>query len=256
MAEDDPEVGELVERAGVDDPHRVHRGLVAEAEARPGHRPSRSRGRLQHVPVRKGRVEVDRHLERRSPFEDREVAGVVEVGAPMCEWMFPPLNPSSRTQRSSSSAAVCGADTGRLASPTNRVGWSAMNAARASFALPACSTWTSASNCSNPGLETLRNWIAIPTRSIASMRAVLRSSSMSRNRWLCVSITSGSDGSSQTRTFSSVTSKRGGTDRLEQCHVPGVKKCDSRSIFRIPLMAVEASLLRSVSRTTIPWARA
>ena len=152
----------------------------------------------------------------------------------MCEWMLPPLKPSSATQRSSSSAASRGAETGRLASPTKRVGCWATNAASASFAFRACSTWTSVSNCSNPGLETLRNWIAMPASSIASIRASLRSSSVSRSWWLCVSITSGSDGSSQTRTFSSVTSKRGGLVRLSSSAMySGVKKWDSRSIFGI-----------------------
>ena len=53
-----------------------------------------------------------------------------------------------------------------------------MKAASASFAFRVCSTWTSGSNCSNPGLETLRNWIAMPASSIAAIRASLRSSSV------------------------------------------------------------------------------
>jgi hypothetical protein len=57
-------------------------------------------------------------------------------------------------------------------------------------------------------------------------------------------MTSGSDGSSQTRTFSSVTSKRGGRVRLSRSAVySGVKKWDSRSIFGI--LATVGSLLAS-----------
>ena len=101
------------------------------------------------------------------------------------------------------------------------------------------------SNCSNPGLETLRNWIAMPASSIVAMRASLRSSSVFRRWWLWVSMTSGRDGSSQTRTFSSVTSNLGGRVRLSSSAMyAGVKKWDSRSIFGIRAMA-DVSLPRS-----------
>ncbi len=77
------------------------------------------------------------------------------------------------------------------------------------------------------------------------MRASLRSSSVSRSWWLCVSTTSGSDGSSHTRTFSSVTSNFGGVERPSiSSTYCGVKKCDSRSILGIRA-TLRVSLIRS-----------
>ena len=87
--------------------------------------------------------------------------------------------------------------------------------------------------------------MAMPASSMAAIRASLRSSSVFRSWWLCVSITSGNEGSSQTRTFSSVTSKRGGRARPSSSAMySGVKKWASRSIFGV-LATDDVSLPRS-----------
>src|SRR6185436_490039 len=51
-----------------------------EPEPGAGHRPPVPEVRAEHVRVREGRVEVDRHLEPRRALEDGEVARIVEIG--------------------------------------------------------------------------------------------------------------------------------------------------------------------------------